>query len=322
MIHKQYYGDNQRWFLGTVVSIQDPLQLGRIRVRIFGVHTADTNDIEEGDLPWAQVVVPITEGGSSGIGTNLGIKPQAQVYGVFLDGANSQLPLVLGSIPKYERNMTTSNRSSNASIPDEVQHDGFVDSRSYIKNKETAGQVDEKYLSGSTNIEKAFNFLIDREGGAFSPAQAAGIIGNFWVESGASVNNGDLNPNARSGGSERSFGIAQWNSSSGSGNRYGGLLEFAAKRNLPWYSLYCQLLYMKKELNDKSYFGLNQLKRTKDPVSACIVFLDKYERPAYDATYDNNGKIVSYQYDNTGRKKRLGEDERIAISKEIFRKFT
>ena len=101
-----YYGDKSRWFMGTVVNINDPLELGRIKVRIYGVHTHNPADIEDGDLPWAQVVIPVTEGGSSGIGTNIGIKVQAQVYGIFLDGMDSQLPLVLGSVPKYERPVT------------------------------------------------------------------------------------------------------------------------------------------------------------------------------------------------------------------------
>ena len=320
MIHNQFYGDNTRWFIGTVINIQDPLQLGRIRVRIFGVHSEYLADIEEGDLPWAQVVVPITEGGTSGIGTNLGIKPATQVYGIFLDGKNSQLPLVLGSIPKYERGIAA--KVYEPTIPKEVQHDSLIDARSSVKNLATASQIDKENLVGATNLEKAFNFFISEEGGNFSPAQASGIIGNLWVESGANSNKGDLNPIAQSSPPERSFGIAQWNSASAAGNRYGSLLDFAAKRNMPWYSLYCQLLFIKKELNDKTYFGLSQLKKTKDPTTACKVFADKYERPAYDAVLSSTGSIVSYKYDETGvRRKRHGEDERISISEEVFRKF-
>ena len=42
-----YYGDQTRWFLGTVVNIaDDPLKLGRARVRIFGVY----DEIEEEDI--------------------------------------------------------------------------------------------------------------------------------------------------------------------------------------------------------------------------------------------------------------------------------
>lgn len=94
----EFYGDQTRWFLGRVVDIYDPLYLGRIRVSIFGVH----EEIKDVDLPWAQTVVPITQGGTQGYGNNIGIQEGAQVFGVFLDGPSSQMPLVLGSIPRVE----------------------------------------------------------------------------------------------------------------------------------------------------------------------------------------------------------------------------
>lgn len=92
-----YYGDQTRWFLGEVVNIaDDPLKLGRARVRIFGVY----DEIADEDLPWAQIVVPITHTVHRGNGQTLGLLVGAQVFGIFLDGQNSQLPLVVGSIPK------------------------------------------------------------------------------------------------------------------------------------------------------------------------------------------------------------------------------
>jgi hypothetical protein len=94
----EFYGDQTRWFLGRVVNIYDPRYLGRIRVKIFGVH----DNIADVDLPWAQTVVPITQGGTQGYGNNIGIQKGAQVFGVFLDGRSSQMPLVLGSIPRVE----------------------------------------------------------------------------------------------------------------------------------------------------------------------------------------------------------------------------
>lgn len=99
---KQFYGDNNRWFLGNVVNITDPQKLGRIKVRIHGIHSDSKQDIPDDNLPWAQTVVSITEGGTNGLGNNLGIQVGAMVFGIFLDGKDSQLPLVLGSLPKYE----------------------------------------------------------------------------------------------------------------------------------------------------------------------------------------------------------------------------
>ena len=97
-----FYGDQIRWFVGDVTSISDPLQLGRVRVRVTGIHQNNEQEIPSDNLPWAQTVVPITQGGTEGLGNILGIQVGARVFGIFMDGVNSQLPLVLGSMPKYE----------------------------------------------------------------------------------------------------------------------------------------------------------------------------------------------------------------------------
>ena len=100
--YQDFYGDETRWFIGRVVSVQDPMELGRVKVRIMGIHTENTNDIPDSGLPWAQTILPITEGGTNGLGIHTGIQVNARVFGIFLDGTNSQLPLVLGSLPKLE----------------------------------------------------------------------------------------------------------------------------------------------------------------------------------------------------------------------------
>lgn len=105
--YRDFYGDQTRWFVGTVVSNNDPLELGRIRVRIYGIHSDNKTDIPDADLPWSQVIIPVTQGGTKGYGNNLGIQRGAEVFGIFLDGQSSQMPLVLGSMPKYEN--TTNN---------------------------------------------------------------------------------------------------------------------------------------------------------------------------------------------------------------------
>jgi len=97
-----FYGDQVRWFIGEVKSVDDPLELGRLQVRINGIHSDSQLDIPDAKLPWAQPMVPITEGGTKGIGNNLGIKVGALVFGVFMDGENSQLPFIMGSMPKFE----------------------------------------------------------------------------------------------------------------------------------------------------------------------------------------------------------------------------
>jgi hypothetical protein len=97
---KAFYGDTFRWWMGVVINVAgDPLQLGRALVRIDGIHGPDIPDAK---LPWASVVAPTTSGGVSGVGTNPMLKPGARVVGWFIDGAESQFPVIWGSIPNVE----------------------------------------------------------------------------------------------------------------------------------------------------------------------------------------------------------------------------
>lgn len=118
-LYTDFYGDDVRWFIGTVVSIADPLKLGRIKVRVHGVY----DDIPDENLPYAQTVVPITEGGTNGLGNNVGIQPNARVFGVFMDGKNSQSPLVLGSMPKFENNSADFTSTSQLAVGTNILKD-------------------------------------------------------------------------------------------------------------------------------------------------------------------------------------------------------
>ena len=88
------------WWHGVVEDINDPLKIGRVRVRILGWHTENKTDygIPTKDLPWAQVMQPITSAAMTGIGTSpTGVLQGSWVIGFFLDGHNAQQPLVMGT---------------------------------------------------------------------------------------------------------------------------------------------------------------------------------------------------------------------------------
>ena len=268
---QMFYGDQNRWFVGLVIDIDDPLKLDRVKVRIQGIHTHDTSLIPNSDLPWAQVAIPVTEGGSSGIGANASLKPRAQVFGFFLDGKNSQLPLVIGSIPKIE---TYANQSGDA--------DNAYPS---LNKKSDLGNIDLD-LDGNSNIEKAFNFFVSEEGGNYTMEQACGMIVNFCVESGPTLNPKAVAP------SEGSTGIAQWNPAAAAGNRLGKLIEYSATLGLDHLSLGAQLLYTKYELETFSYLGDGPLRKTDNVKDATIVFQDAYERPNKAVAHTN--KRINY----------------------------
>ena len=277
---KDYYGDETRWFVGYIVDINDPEQLGRVRVRIFGVHPDDPGDADNSDLPWASVVAPITEGSSSGIGANTGLKNRAQVFGIFLDGKNSQLPLVLGGIPKYEQ------PPLNPLDPNELTQE--KENRRGAKTKPIVStRIDEEKLRGASNVEKAFNFFMSPDGGGFSAEQTCGILGNFAVENGIMLRNvRDFDPTiqALEKDGTRAFGLAQWNEAKRAGNRLGELIKFSTERGYSYRSMYAQLAFTKYELYKYSYFGLADLLEQDTIEGACEVFEKKYERPAAGST--------------------------------------
>jgi hypothetical protein len=88
------------YFFGVVEDRQDPLKVGRLRVRIVGTHTQDKLALPTADLPWALCVLPITASGISGIGTSAtGLLEGSWVFGFFRDGNFRQEPVILGSLP-------------------------------------------------------------------------------------------------------------------------------------------------------------------------------------------------------------------------------
>ena len=69
----------------------------RYKVRIMGIHDAGEAIIESDQLPWAQVMYPITAGGGQGGSFQTpGIKQGCFVFGFFLDGTDEQVPIIMG----------------------------------------------------------------------------------------------------------------------------------------------------------------------------------------------------------------------------------
>lgn len=99
MINKGYSGEDQfLWFTGVVESRNDPLALGRVQVRIRGVHNASLTELPSADLPWAHVIRPGTDKGFSAP------KESELVIGFFMDGYNKQLPVIFGVLEGFETN--------------------------------------------------------------------------------------------------------------------------------------------------------------------------------------------------------------------------
>lgn len=112
------------WWYGVVEDRMDPLQLGRVRVRILNAHSAYNSDIARDQLPWANVLMPATSACAVGIGTSpVGLIETSFVFGFFRDGHLCQFPVVLGSWHGI-RKQAESSIESNADIGFDIkQHD-------------------------------------------------------------------------------------------------------------------------------------------------------------------------------------------------------
>ena len=93
---KNFLGiDSFVWFFGIVENRQDPLGLGRVKVRCYGWHTDSLTEIPSDDLPWAQVIhSPNDRMFSTPREADL-------VFGFFADGENGQAPIIVGIVPGY-----------------------------------------------------------------------------------------------------------------------------------------------------------------------------------------------------------------------------
>ena len=86
------------WYTGVVEDRNDPLFQNRVRVRIHGSHTWDKQKIASADLPWCQVLMPVTAASVSGIGTSHhGLVEGSTIMGFYRDAEQMQDPVVMGS---------------------------------------------------------------------------------------------------------------------------------------------------------------------------------------------------------------------------------
>jgi len=86
--------DDFVWWIGVVEDRVDPLNVGRCKVRIFGSHTDNLQEIPTAELPWATPLYPVND--SRTFSTPM---EGDYVFGFFMDGLSSQAPAMLGVFP-------------------------------------------------------------------------------------------------------------------------------------------------------------------------------------------------------------------------------
>ena len=279
----EYYGDNNRWFVARVINGNDPQQAGRFQVRIFGVHSSD---VEDRFLPWAETVLPTTEGGVSGIGRIPQLKNNALVFGVFLDGKSSQNPMIVGSMSHIEQPS-----SSQVKAAAEGGRVDLLDSKNTGKEGVIVTvQQRQIYQNGNATIRElrvlVMDFLISN---GLPIKSAAGVCGNLEIES-------NFDPNAKlQNSTEDSRGIAQWNSRWG---RWQRVEAYASELNEDPYDIFLQLKFL---IYDMKTGGIHRCwNHLSDQMNITNFDGDKYSKNSTCILFDKFEKAAAENYSKPG----------------------
>lgn len=261
-ILSEYYGDNTRWFIATVVDASPPYGFeGRVKIRIHGLHTSSTKLIPQNDLPWAQCVLPTTEGGVSGIGRMPKIQSNALVFGMFMDGVNSQTPIVIGSIPHVELPTQTQLQQPLEDVGEDNKPEGLWESViADVKPKESDIENDN---SGNINTrvkqsreKTAVQFFLNL---GYTVKQSIAIVSGLSYSSGM-----------RTGVNPQSKGLANF-----SKTRYSDLQNFSNN----YQQFMIQLAFIAYELNGtqtNANIRLLQTDKLEGKTGACEIFSRYY----------------------------------------------
>lgn len=115
MITEDFYGKNFVWWTGRVEDrVSDPLKMGMVRVRIFGLHADDEQLVPTSSLPWAQVINPPNSVKSFSVP-----RKGDWVFGFFQDGSSGQMPVVMGVYAGLEssESLKQDNQTNTTTIP-------------------------------------------------------------------------------------------------------------------------------------------------------------------------------------------------------------
>jgi len=138
------------WFTGVVENRNDPAKLGRVQVRCLGYHTEDLNDIPSADLPWAHVMMPVTDPSMQGLGNTPSFLTEGTwVIGFFRDAMEKQQPVIMGSlpgVPASAADKTTGFNDPNGKYPGTITHSNHTIEESDV-SRLAQGQTSETHLS-------------------------------------------------------------------------------------------------------------------------------------------------------------------------------
>ena len=140
-----FLGYNFIWFMGVVEDRDDPLKLGRVKIRCFGWHPNDKSELPTEGLPWAQTIQPVTAPPAPSSGLIEG----TWVFGFFIDGEDAQRPMVVGQVPGYKFDGDGKNGESELPRAGRVE-EGYPSFQSQVREKQRVTDIPYDVFKEST----------------------------------------------------------------------------------------------------------------------------------------------------------------------------
>jgi GH24 family phage-related lysozyme (muramidase) len=168
---KNFLGlDGFVWFFGVVEDRQDPLGLGRVKVRCYGWHTESLTDIPTENLPWAHVIHSINNRSFAAP------READMVFGFFSDGRSAQYPVIMGIVPGYFtksadtgsgfhdlRSKETLSQAPKKVVKRTYNKDGSgikIEEANTASHHPTVDEMDKESISGVTRYQNLANTVI------------------------------------------------------------------------------------------------------------------------------------------------------------------
>lgn len=145
------------FYRGVIEDNNDPLKAGRVRVRIFGIHTEkklkdETEGIPTEELPWAEPCMPLIEGSISGFGA-WSVPVQGSHVMIFFADGNIMQPMYFATLPGIAKSKQPLKKTIVTQEQSISKNEGFRDPDNNYPVKSRLGEPDVHRLARGVSDE-------------------------------------------------------------------------------------------------------------------------------------------------------------------------
>ena len=204
--------DGFQWWVGEVESVEDPIQQGRVKVRVVGWYQKGKvgedgaspylEDLPTEALPWATVLLPTDRPQIKNAGSTCELQVGAFVMGFFMDGDEAQLPVVLGAFRGMKKKANQGGKDEDGQDT-EVKRTTIADGKEAAKKEYQDTSPQRKGLTGE-QVEGGSSFVKTQGNTPGGPGggeeQSRGAISRAEIEAPFNVYTNPLGPPSMEGG--------------------------------------------------------------------------------------------------------------------------